>query len=62
MRANSVFRRQVTVLAPLISEQEQKEILGKWAMMKSYSDYIQVNEKLRDLATKYHATLPRSAW
>jgi hypothetical protein len=45
-------------LTPVITEEERKNVLGKWAMVKSQSDYQDIKTYLEDLAKKYHTTLP----
>jgi hypothetical protein len=62
MTANSLFHRRLMALAPSISEYEEKQILGQWAMMKSEAEYNKINNDLINLAKKYNTQLPSSAW
>jgi hypothetical protein len=56
--ANAKFQRRLMALSPVISEQDRKELLGKWAMMKSRSDYEKIYNEIQNLAQKYHTELP----
>jgi hypothetical protein len=56
--ANAKFQRRLMVLSPVISLQERNELLGKWAMMKSYADFVIIKDELYDLAQKNHLELP----
>jgi hypothetical protein len=53
IRANATFQRQLMALAPVISEQETKELRRHWAMMKSKADYAAINRQIDALAAKY---------
>jgi hypothetical protein len=59
IRANASFQRRMMALTPAISEQERKELFGKWAIMKSRADYDGINEQMESLATKVHQELPK---
>jgi cytochrome bd-type quinol oxidase subunit 2 len=58
IKANATFQRQLMALAPVISEQETKELRRQWAMMKSKTDYAAINSQIDALAAKYHTELP----
>jgi hypothetical protein len=47
-------------LTPVISDQERKNILGQWALMKTRKAYDKLNDQFEELAKKYHAELPKS--
>jgi hypothetical protein len=48
----------MSALEVMMSEQERNEILEKWSLVKSRSDYDAVNAQLEALAVKYRAELP----
>ena len=57
-QATATFDRRLMALAPVISDQERKSLLGQWAMMKGRADYDKINAKFQELAEKYHSELP----
>ena len=57
-QATATFDQRLMALAPVISDQERKSLLGQWAMMKSRADYDKVNARFEELAEKYHTELP----
>jgi hypothetical protein len=60
IRANATFQRRLMALTPVISEEERKQLLGKWAMMNSKAEYLEINTQLEEIANKYHVALPQS--
>jgi hypothetical protein len=60
IRANATFQRRLMALTPVISEEETEQLLGKWAMMNSKAEYLEINTQLKEVANKYHVALPQS--
>lgn len=58
-QATATFDQRLRALAPVISDQERKTLIGAWAVMKGRSDYDKINARLEELSLKYHTTLPR---
>jgi hypothetical protein len=54
----ATFERGMMALAPVMSDQEKKELLSEWAHIKSKNDYNAIWAKMEGLATKYKQTLP----
>jgi cytochrome bd-type quinol oxidase subunit 2 len=61
IRANSTFQRRLMALAPVITEDERKQVLGNWAMMSSKADYLAINAALEQIAKKHNTDLPKRA-
>jgi predicted PurR-regulated permease PerM len=61
IRANATFQRRLMALTPVISDEERKELLGKWAMVSSKVDFENINTQIEELAKKYQTKLPRRA-
>jgi cytochrome bd-type quinol oxidase subunit 2 len=61
IRANSTFQRRLMALAPVITEDERKQVLGNWAMMSSKADYLAINAALEQVAKKHNVDLPKRA-
>jgi hypothetical protein len=59
LQATATFDRRLMALTPLISDQERKNLLGQWALMKGRKDYDKLNDQFEELAKKYHAELPK---
>jgi len=57
-QATATFDQRLMALAPVISDQERKSLLGQWAVMKGRADYDKINARFEELAEKYHAELP----
>lgn len=52
------FRRRFTIAKFLLDEQQEEEILGKFSMIKSKQDYLNVNNMLIEMARKKVQDLP----
>lgn len=61
IQANAVFQRRLMALSPALTDQERKELLRSWAMMKTMSDYYLISCETEKLAMKYHLDLPDTA-
>ncbi len=59
LQLNTSFQQRVTVLAPVVSDQEVKELRAMWAQMRSKRDYLSVNTRLDALAKKGGVVLPK---
>ncbi len=59
---NASFNQRLTVLAPNLSDQQQKELRARWAAMEKRSDYVAINSELESLATKHGVKLPKLLW
>jgi hypothetical protein len=57
-QATATFDQRLMALAPVISDQERKSLLGQWAVMKGRADYDKINTRFEEFAEKYHAELP----
>ena len=55
---NNSFQRALMALGPGITEQERKELLKDWGMMKSEADYKKIRDKVEAVAMKYNLELP----
>jgi hypothetical protein len=60
LQLNTSFRQRLTVLAPHISDQENKEFLASWAAMRSRKDYELIVAKMEQEARIHNVTLPES--
>lgn len=58
LQLNSSFQQRMTVLAPHITGQEEKELRAVWASMRSRNDYLLLNEHLERLAAEKAVKLP----
>lgn len=52
------FEQKMTVLAPHIDDLEMKQFRATWASMKGYSDYVELQERLEQLAKEKNVDLP----
>ena len=59
LQLNTSFEQRLTVLAPVISEQENKEIKASWASMKNREDFLTINAKMENLAGQNNIVLPK---
>lgn len=59
LQTNASFQQRITVLAPVITDQEYKELQAMWASMDSRSDYEAINLKLELLASEHGIRLPK---
>lgn len=52
------FKQRFTIIEQFISDQEEEDILAKWALMKDKNEYISVNKMLDAIANENNITLP----
>ncbi len=59
---NLRFSRKMIILKPYLSEQQEDELLSKWALMESRDDYRAINDVLHGYAEKNNVKKPKSVW
>lgn len=59
LKLNIVFRMRVTMLAPFLTEQEEEELMAKWAYMRNKADYEEINKIVDNYADKNNVKLPK---
>jgi hypothetical protein len=59
LQLNSSFQQRITVLAPLITDQEYKELQASWASMETREDYLAIVESMESLAESHGIKLPK---
>lgn len=57
-QAISEFRQTITVLAPVLNEDEEEIFESRWASMNSRRDFVALQTDLRVVATERGVTLP----
>jgi hypothetical protein len=55
---NTSFRQRRAVIAPYISEHDDKELGAMWASMRTRTDYDKISAKFEEYAAKYGVKLP----
>lgn len=60
LELNTSFSQRATIIAPYLSEQEEKELKAMWAYMKNRAGYENINKKLDYYAQKNNIKLPKS--
>ena len=60
LQLNTSFQQRITIIAPHISEQEEKEIKARWASMQNRADYRIICDKIFIYAQKNGIKLPKS--
>lgn len=58
LQLNTSFEQRLNAVAPLISNQEEEELISKWALMKNRIDYEEINEIFEEYEVKYDIELP----
>lgn len=58
LQINTSFKQRSTVLAPLITDQEEEELLAKWASMETRNDYLSITELMDSTAHQHNIILP----
>jgi ABC-type Fe3+ transport system permease subunit len=58
-RTRTHFKQCVTICAPYITEKENNLLLSEFALIKSKADYINLNNKIKDIAQQYGLDLPK---
>jgi hypothetical protein len=57
---SSSFRQRVAILAPYLTDREEKELRAAWAAMTHKLDYDKINEHIEGYAKQRGVTLPRA--
>lgn len=58
--ASSTFNQRMAIVAPLITDQQSKELRAKWALMKSRRDYDAIQEQLAAIARDHQVVMPEN--
>jgi ABC-type lipoprotein release transport system permease subunit len=56
--AATSFNRRVIILAPHISQQQEKELRAAWALMSNRGDYDAINATMAGYAAEHKITVP----
>lgn len=60
LKTISSFQQHMRIIAPYISEGEEKIIFSQWSLMKSHSDYESVYAIIRSKAKEHNIVLPEN--
>lgn len=60
LRTISSFQQHMKVIAPYISESEEKMIYSRWSLMKSHADYEAIYSVIRSTAKDHNVVLPEN--
>lgn len=58
LQLNASFEQRLTVLAPVLSEEEEEGLRAEWASMTSRVDYLEIMRKVEALAQARGVRLP----
>ena len=58
LQLTTSFQQRMTVLAPVISDQEYKELAASWASMKNRDDFLVITESMESTAQSKEIQLP----
>lgn len=58
LQLNTSFQQRLTVLAPITTDLELKQLRASWAMMQSRKDYETIVTKIEAIATSHGVVLP----
>jgi hypothetical protein len=58
LQANASFQQRLTILAPNLTDKEEKELRAVWAMMRNRNDYEEFNKRIEELARSRGVRLP----
>jgi hypothetical protein len=58
LSAFTSYNQRMAVVAPLITDQQYKELRAKWALMRSRRDYESIQEQLAAIAKAHQIVLP----
>lgn len=56
------FQQRFTILAPKLSDQDEEELLARWASMKNGVDHEKLCLYMDSLAQQHNIILPRPLW
>jgi Trk-type K+ transport system membrane component len=59
---NLRFDRKMKILGPVLSGKQEKELIAQWATMKSYHDYLMIENTLNNFAQNNNIVEPKSLW
>jgi hypothetical protein len=62
LQLNTSFEQRTTVLAPLLTDQQEEELRSSWASMKNRDDYEKINKTMDTYAQQYNIELPKRLW
>jgi hypothetical protein len=58
LQLNASFSQRLDALGPYIDSAEERDLKSKWALMKTRSDYENINQRLDALAQKASIQIP----
>lgn len=58
MQAKSTFDRRIMALSSVITEQERKNLMRDWALMKTKADFDLINRHMEEFSSKYNSKIP----
>ena len=59
LQLNTSFNQRLNILAPVISDQEYKELKASWALMESRGDYEAIVNEMEEMARDKGVSLPK---
>lgn len=59
VQLNTSFEQRITVIAPIISDQEEEEFRAKWASMRNRDDFEAINFEFESIAMMNEISLPK---
>jgi uncharacterized membrane protein YfcA len=62
LQMNTSFEQRINVLAPYITEQQEKELRSSWALMQRRIDYEKINKTMNFFSQQYDIELPPLLW
>jgi hypothetical protein len=58
LQLNTSFNQRMNALGPYATENEIRVLKSKWALMKTRTDFLKINERMDSSAKKSKITLP----
>lgn len=58
LQMNTSFEQRLNAIAPILNEQEEEELISKWALMRNRSNYEEINKAMENYANEAKITLP----
>jgi hypothetical protein len=59
LKLNTTFNQRLNAIAPYISETKEKELISKWALMRSKKDYLNIKLSIDTVAIRNNLILPQ---
>jgi hypothetical protein len=59
IQLNTSFNQRLNVIAPYIEDSQTKELMSKWALMKTKNDYKEIHRFIEKTATENNIDLPK---